>query len=791
MKNSSFPYFNFKRITFNQSILYHQSLFFKLSLFLAIFFNSSIVKAQIVPDNTLGSESSTIESIDELRDRIEGGAIRGENLFHSFEEFSIPEGLEVYFANPEGINNIFSRITGNNISEIFGTLGVEGVANLFLINPNGIVFGENARIDVGGSFIATTAERIHFEDGKVFKARNRERPLLTWNAPIGLDMGNKTEKNNSNTGTIEIHGSGHTLEDIEGGFFSKRDSNTGLTVLPTMTLALVGKEIKFNGGILTSPSGKIEIASVNQGMVEMTHLSNTEKTWTFNYENVEAFGDVIFATRSLLEVSSIPGNLQFGGGTIIVQGKNIFSQDGSVILNQNFGNVNSGSIQINASESFQVSGTDPIAGVQGGIRTENLSEGDGGDIFIVTPKFIAVDGASIGTISYSPFVETRSGNIVLNTSELQILGASPLSPISVSNIATYTFNNAKAGNIEVNTNTLSIKDGGLLASSGIIGAVGNIEVNATEYVEIIDFQPLSFVSSAILAINSLSRNPGEIIITTPNLYIKDGAGISTSTFALGSAGDISIDTSNLVIEGEITDLNDFDFNSSSNISSSASLPNDIILELLPDNFVIENLLLEGNAGNISLITNNLTIRDRASVTVQNDGTGNAGSINISANSINLDTGGSINGAAVLGEGGNISLKSDRITLNSSSISASANSEGGNISVNASDLDVSDSRIEAESLSSKGGNITVESDSTLFQNSNLTASAANEGNGGNVTIDADTVLGLNSDITATAFEGDGGNILIDADAVIGLPNEKPTRITLLLMLMLALSSVGTE
>lgn len=129
--------------------------------------------AQVIPDETLGSENSTVNSIDELRDRIEGGAIRGENLFHSFEKFGIPEGMEIYFANPENISNIFSRITGNNISEIFGTLGVEGPANLFLINPNGIVFGENARIDVGGSFIATTAEKIHFGDGKVLNVRSR------------------------------------------------------------------------------------------------------------------------------------------------------------------------------------------------------------------------------------------------------------------------------------------------------------------------------------------------------------------------------------------------------------------------------------------------------------------------------------------------------------------------------------------------------------------------------------------------------------------------------------------
>lgn len=173
MTNPIFPYFDFKRVTFNQSKLYYQSLFFKVSLLLSIFFNSSAVKAQVIPDKTLGSESSTINSIDELRGRIEGGAIRGENLFHSFEEFSIREGLEVYFANPEEISNIFSRVTGNNISEIFGTLGVEGTANLFLINPNGIVFGENAAVDVGGSFIATTAEKVHFEDGNIFNTSDR------------------------------------------------------------------------------------------------------------------------------------------------------------------------------------------------------------------------------------------------------------------------------------------------------------------------------------------------------------------------------------------------------------------------------------------------------------------------------------------------------------------------------------------------------------------------------------------------------------------------------------------
>ncbi len=161
-------------------------------------------RAQVIPDNTLGSETSVVNSISELHSLIKGGAIRGENLFHSFQEFNVGNGNKVYFTNPDGIANILTRITGSNISEILGTLGVEGNANLFFINPNGIVFGENAVVDVGGSFIATTANEIEFADGQVFSARDTQRPLLEWNAPTGLGL-------DGNNGNIVIKGTGHNL----------------------------------------------------------------------------------------------------------------------------------------------------------------------------------------------------------------------------------------------------------------------------------------------------------------------------------------------------------------------------------------------------------------------------------------------------------------------------------------------------------------------------------------------------------------------------------------------------
>ncbi|HAG85311.1 MAG TPA: hypothetical protein DCL61_30235, partial [Cyanobacteria bacterium UBA12227] len=96
------------------------------------------ILAQVIPDDTLGSEGSVVTPdllIREiLSDKIDGGAIRGANLFHSFTEFNVGEGRGVYFANPTGIENILSRVTGGNASHILGRLGVLGEANLFLLN---------------------------------------------------------------------------------------------------------------------------------------------------------------------------------------------------------------------------------------------------------------------------------------------------------------------------------------------------------------------------------------------------------------------------------------------------------------------------------------------------------------------------------------------------------------------------------------------------------------------------------------------------------------------------------
>ncbi|NEQ85238.1 MAG: filamentous hemagglutinin N-terminal domain-containing protein, partial [Moorea sp. SIO2I5] len=188
--------------------------------------------AQIIPDSTLGDENSQVTPNQTIRgavaDLIEGGAIRDSNLFHSFLEFNVGNGQRVYFANPDGITNILTRVTGSTFSQILGTLGVNGSANLFLLNPNGINFGANASLDVAGSFVASTADSAVFDNGFNFSASDPNAPpLLTINIPTGLQYG-------SNPGPVNVIGA-------------------TLGIQTGQTMALLGGEVNLNGATLEVP----------------------------------------------------------------------------------------------------------------------------------------------------------------------------------------------------------------------------------------------------------------------------------------------------------------------------------------------------------------------------------------------------------------------------------------------------------------------------------------------------------------------------------------------------------
>ncbi|MEH2230616.1 MAG: filamentous hemagglutinin N-terminal domain-containing protein [Nostoc sp.] len=304
--------------------------FFNISALYCIF--SSTVIAQIIPDTTLPNNSQVTNQ--GSTSNISGGTRAGNNLFHSFEKFSLPTGGTAYFNNDLNIENIISRVTGSSISNIDGLLKANGTANLFVINPKGIIFGSNARLDIGGSFVGSTANSINFPDGSRFSATNPEiKPLQSINVPMGLQYG-------SNPGAIQVEGKGHNLTipiPLLSPVLGAGTSTNSLQVASGKTLALIGGEVSLRGGILTAPGGRIELGSVNDGVVILNPTG-----WTLGYQNVQDFQNIKLSQQALVDASG------FGGSSIQMVANQISLEDGSLALIQNQGNQSSKSMVFNA-----------------------------------------------------------------------------------------------------------------------------------------------------------------------------------------------------------------------------------------------------------------------------------------------------------------------------------------------------------------------------------------------------------------------------------------------------------
>ena len=612
-----------------------------------------LVQAQITPDGTL---STNVNTSDQLNFTITGDSQVGGNLFHSFDQFSIPTDGSAIFNNGLDIQNIINRVTGSSISNIDGLIRANGTANVFLLNPNGIIFGSNAALDIGGSFIASTAHSLKFDDGIEFSTTDRSTsPQLTMSIPVGLQFGNSV-------GSI-INRSQASLN------VNSLRLPAGLQVQLGKTLALIGGEVLLEGGNLTAPGGRIELGSIASN--NFVNLEFINQNLALSYNEVQNFQDIYISEAAIIDVTQPIPFVNIGSGDVQIRGNQIKLTDGSQISSITAGSVSAGTIDLIASESVEISGFS-ADGFSTNLDTRTFGNGNAGNLRIITERLVIKDGAGISTSS--TFVRDRqtpssvkgqSGNVTITASEsVEIIGSSPQVGASGITLATETLGNA--GNLQINTQQLILEGGGQIsAATAGLGQGGTVMVNASDSVEISGTginRDGQAIPSTLVTDSSGMGDAGNLAITTNNLRVRDGGKISAATSGAGEGGTLTISASDTV---EVI---------GNRLGEDG--------QLLPSRLEVSSEGT-GDAGNLAITTNNLRLRDGGEIRATSTQAG-GGNININAEDIRLRDGSLISASVFesVGGGGNITIDSDVfIALEDSDILANAvDGRGGDITI---------------------------------------------------------------------------------------------------------------
>ncbi|MEL6495847.1 MAG: filamentous hemagglutinin N-terminal domain-containing protein [Cyanobacteria bacterium J06623_7] len=613
----------------------------------------SEVQGQVTPDDTVNTRVTTADRVH----NITGGIEAGQNLFHSFEQFSLLRDEVANFDHSLDIEHIFGRVTGGSASTIDGLIQTHGDTGLFLINPAGIIFGADAQLDVGGSFVVSTGDSLIFTDGIEFSAVAPEvESLLTVSAPVGLQYGR--------AGAIEVLP--HNQDPA---------AHSDFALYPGNTLALLGGDVDITSTSLNTLGSDVEIASVKRGTVG---LQTSDRGWRFDYQDTEQLGKIDFSDLALINSS----------GRVNLQGETIaFSARSGIIDFNEFGETDN-NISLTAAKSIEID--DSFLVTQVGQTNDSIEQpltGRGGDVTIMAPEVAIANGSviSAGTLS-----QGGGGSITINASDrVRLSGAAGGNP---SFISTSTLKDGLGGSIDIDTGRLMI-DGGsqvqAFAGTDEKGSGGRITVNASQAIKlsgtgvlqsqsvdadgelaIIEKEFASGFSAssgnADLAIDAEGQSQGEsgsLTINTPRLSIADGAEISVDSYGLANAGNVEIMTSNLSLDtaGQIV------ANTASGAGGSIRILATESIILDDRSSILTTAAEQGNGGNIVLDTANLVLLDFN---------------RISAN-------------AIEGNGGNITIDTQGLFINSdSSITASSQIETKQGSVEISTLDLS-SRIATD------------------------------------------------------------------------------------------------
>ncbi|TKB67798.1 MAG: filamentous hemagglutinin N-terminal domain-containing protein [Nitrospira sp.] len=726
---------------------------------------------------------------------ITGGTRVGTNLFHSFGIFNVPTGAIANFLNDTRLDTttILSRVIGGQPSTISGVIQTSGFgqANLFLMNPAGIVFGPKASLNVGGSVAFATADYVRFTDnGRFHAVPNAAADALLSTTPIAA-YGFLS----ANPGTITIQGSELIASEI---------SLVGRTIA-------IGPDARDNGTVqraqLSAPNGTIRLASgVSPGEFDAMTLQSVPN---LNEASFTSFGSIVLAPGSTVNVRetsrvSIQGGqlvLDVSEATISTAGR--LGPPGTIVLN-------TGSQMVSAT-----SGTEPGADVHiiseesvalranSSIATRTMGAGGGGHVSVTTPTILLQAESNIVTATggrgAAGNVDLQGNQITLATNSSVLTGtqaegrggditirgltgaeshAQDVTLSDASRLVSETLGDGvntqgPAGQILIRTERLSLSGASQLNSTsrGSTGDAGNISVRATDSVRVSG-------SGTQLVSNSMefsSGDAGHVLINAPLVMVENGGTISSTTSLTGNAGLITITTNRLQLlsGGRVTSRSLVEFPETPPTGSAGT----VTVHGLTHS--VESIHIDGSGSGIFTDT---------------QGQGLGGTITLRANTITLDKGGTIStetsGTSPTATGGSIIIQAtDRVALtHHASIRAgsigTAAGNAGDITLNAGQqLEVRDGSsitTATESTQANGGNITIQAiDQVRFVNSTLSSSVrGTDGSGGNIFIDPKVVVLQGSTVTAQAVGGAGGNItfvtplfLADSTSVVSASSQR--------------------
>ncbi|NMG19971.1 filamentous hemagglutinin N-terminal domain-containing protein [Brasilonema bromeliae] len=777
-----------------------------------VIFSWNSAVAQIVPDKTLGTESSVVTPNVDIKglpsDRIDGGAIRGANLFHSFQEFGIREGRGAYFSNPAGIENIFSRVTGNNSSNINGKLGVLGNANLFLLNPNGIIFGPNASLDIGGSFVGSTANSLNFGNGQQFSATNPTAPpLLTVTVPLGVQFnqaqpsaivnsGNLLAGTGQNltllggtvvsTGQLSAPGGQVAVAAVPGGSVVKLSPSGQLLNIDTsssvvsvgsspLTELLRSVDEKSHPGLTVNSNGQVELTGsglpVVDGDVVARNVTAKTATLTANHNltlaesQLGTTGDLNLLAGDTVRVRDSVANpfVAQAGGKLLVQGRQ--GVDIFALNNSSSGLISGGDMVL---RSLNTVGGDAHYWAGGNFRIEKL-DGSLGGLFSPYDPIIRASG-DVSFASYTgASLHILAGGSVTIPGTVTITGADTTNGLSKE---TVTLSDGKQITIDgKGSRTLDIRAG--TTDFGTVGLTPN------PISGIVNPSFGSVPTSANIRIGSINiqrdQGDGQVFLTNqfqPNnlqgsIEITGGINIGKSFISVLAFGDpVTIDAKGGVTIGNIITGIGSGIGGDVKILGERNITTAGIVSLIDANG-------SGNGGDISLISRSGTINTKGKI-VSSGTNGNSGNIFLKArgnitieNEVTSRILGTRQGTETAGkieitsESGNIinlSLEAIPPTtpvldisgppLIQQITSSTPNGTGGNIKLNA----------PQGSITTTGWTISAKSDKGVA--GNVTLTAGRDIRSGNIEASSNSSSGDQKALSTITLNSSAGSVFID-------------------------------